>query len=199
MQLPATQFGGLLLGMIFVMTPRRPRGPVAAVGLAPTRTILGLVARRRRVDPTRSDGPRHRRRHRRHYGTALARRRAGDRGGGHPGRAATLRARFGQEIIVVEADAGDLRLPTRPYFVVANPPFGVSAALLRRVLQPGSRLLGAHLILQAQVARRWAQTDAPGARRWNQDFRATAGRTVPRRAFNPRPRVDARVLAICRR
>lgn len=114
----------------------------------------------------------------------------------HRGRAAGLRARFGGDIVVVEADAADLRLPKKPYYVVANPPFGMSAALLRRLLQPGSRLLGARLILQDQVARRWASAEAPGAARWSEHFAASVGPRIPRAAFSPRPRVDARILAI---
>ncbi|HEX4979096.1 MAG TPA: rRNA adenine N(6)-methyltransferase family protein [Acidimicrobiales bacterium] len=114
----------------------------------------------------------------------------------HPERAAALRARFGRSIVVVEADAADLRLPRRPYYVVANPPFGVTAPLLRRLLQPGSRLARAHLVLQESAARRWAHPGAPGAGRWRLQFAATAGPRLPRAAFRPPPRVDVRVLTI---
>ncbi len=117
----------------------------------------------------------------------------------HAGRAALLRDRFHGALVVVEADAGDLRLPKKPYYVVASPPFGVSSRLLRRLLQPGSRLLAARLILQDQVVRRWAAPDAPGAARWAKDFRATVGRRIPRRAFIPPPHVDTRILAIDKR
>jgi 23S rRNA (adenine-N6)-dimethyltransferase len=117
----------------------------------------------------------------------------------HPGRAALLRDRFGGDLVVVKADAADLRLPKKPYYVVASPPFGVSTRLLRRLLQPGSRLLSARLILQDQVVRRWAAPDAPGAARWAKDFEASVGRRIPRRAFIPPPRVHARILAIDRR
>lgn len=116
----------------------------------------------------------------------------------HRGRAVALRERFEREIVVVEADAADLRLPTRPYYVVANPPFGVSTALLHRLLQPGSRLVAARLILQDAVARRWAGPEAPGARRWRRELRTTLGPRIPRHAFVPRSRVDARVLVIDR-
>ena len=117
----------------------------------------------------------------------------------HHGRAVALRERFAHDVIVVEADAAALRLPRRPYYVVANPPFGVSTALLRRLLQPGSRLLAARLILQDAVARRWAGPDAPGAGRWRRQFTASLGRRIPRDAFTPRPRVDCRVLVIDRK
>lgn len=117
----------------------------------------------------------------------------------HPGRAADLRREFAGRATVVRADAADLRLPRRPFHVVANPPFGVSAALLRRLLQPGSRLVSAHLVLQDQVARRWASADAPGRRRWATIHHVTAGRRIDRRRFSPPPRVDARVLHVAAR
>lgn len=90
----------------------------------------------------------------------------------HRGRAAQLRRRFGSAIVVVEADAADLRLPRRPYRVVANPPFAVTTPLLRRLLQPGTKLAGADMVLQDQAARRWASASAPGHARW--------GRVLPR-------------------
>ncbi len=117
----------------------------------------------------------------------------------HPVRAGALRERFGSSVIVVRADAADLRLPTRPFHVVANPPFGVSSALLRRLVHPESQLVTAHLVLQEQVARRWASPGAPGWNRWARTFDASLGRSVPRNAFHPPPRVDARVLELRRR
>ena len=45
-------------------------------------------------------------------------------------RAEALRQRF-PGITVLEADATEIRLPGRPYRVVANPPYGISADLLR--------------------------------------------------------------------
>lgn len=116
----------------------------------------------------------------------------------HPERARLLRERFGDAVVVVQADAAELRLPRRPYRVVANPPFGVTSALLRRLLQPGSRLRSADLIVQEQAARRWATAGGPGAGRWHRTFGISLGPLVPRSAFRPRPRVDARLLAIRR-
>lgn len=117
----------------------------------------------------------------------------------HPARAHHLRERFGRAVTVVQADARDLRLPRRPFHVVANPPFDATAALLRRVLQPGSRLVSGHLVLQAQAARRWTSVGAPGAGRWARTFDARLGGPVPRHAFRPPPRVDARIVSIRRR
>src|SRR6185295_9390598 len=88
----------------------------------------------------------------------------------HPRRAQVLRERFGRRVTVVQADAADLRLPRRPYSVVANPPFGITTALLRRVLQPGTRLAGAHVVMQEQAARRWVSAAAPAQHRWGRTF-----------------------------
>ncbi|HEY9333262.1 MAG TPA: rRNA adenine N-6-methyltransferase family protein, partial [Kribbella sp.] len=82
----------------------------------------------------------------------------------HPGRADRLRRRFADApVTVVRADAGDLRLPSRPFRVVSSPPYNISTLLLKRLLSPGSRLVSADLVLQRQVANRWVRGDAPGA------------------------------------
>lgn len=117
----------------------------------------------------------------------------------HHRRAEVLEERFEHGVVVVRADAADLRLPRRPYDVVANPPFAITHALLRRILQRGSRLRSATLILQDQAARRWASTSAPAFSRWGHIFDARLGPSVPRRAFRPEPRVKARILEIRRR
>ena len=118
----------------------------------------------------------------------------------HHRRAEQLRERFADRgVIVVRADAADLLLPRRPYHLVANPPFAITAPLLRRVLQRGSRLRSATLILQEQAARRWASPSAPAASRWDQHFDARLGPRVPRHAFRPPPGVDTRILEIRRR
>ena len=109
----------------------------------------------------------------------------------HPRRAGVLRERF-PGITVVQADAASIRLPGRPFRVVANPPYGISASLLGTLLAPGSRLVAADLVLQRAVVRKSA-SDA--ARR----FSLTAGLTLPRRAFLPPPRVDSAVLVVRRR
>ncbi|MFN7151609.1 MAG: rRNA adenine N(6)-methyltransferase family protein, partial [Microthrixaceae bacterium] len=119
----------------------------------------------------------------------------------HPGRLATLR-RFADQhrrLTVVRADAADLRLPRRTFHVVANPPFAITSALLRRLLRPGTRMLDAHLVLQRDAARRWAGADAPGAARWQRVHEPVLGRAIPCRRFTPPPTVDARVLMLRRR
>ena len=106
-------------------------------------------------------------------------------------RARVLRERF-PGVTVVHADAESLRLPGRPFLVVASPPYGISSSLLRTLLAPDSRLTAADLVLQRAVVRRYAS----GAAR---KFSLTAGLALPRRAFLPPPQVDSAVLVIRRR
>ena len=72
----------------------------------------------------------------------------------HPGRAARLAARFPQAT-VVRADVRDLRLPLRPFRVVASPPYAITASLLALLLAPGTLLLAADLVLQRAVVRKY--------------------------------------------
>ncbi len=97
----------------------------------------------------------------------------------HPRRAQALRERFGRRIVVVEADAADLWLPRREFHVVANPPFGVTAALLTRLLGPRSRLetarsRAARLGGAAMVAPRRPRSGAVAA-----DLHSEPGRADP--------------------
>jgi 23S rRNA (adenine-N6)-dimethyltransferase len=117
-----------------------------------------------------------------------------------PGRRRALEARFaGPAVRVVTADAAELRLPRRPFRVVANPPFAVSTAVLKRLLGPGSRLVAADLVLPVPVAVRWASGRGPGAGRWLRDFDLAVGRRVPATAFRPHARSGCAVLVIRRR
>jgi 23S rRNA (adenine-N6)-dimethyltransferase len=112
----------------------------------------------------------------------------------HPGRAGRLRERFaGRTLSVVETDAAGLRLPVRPFRVVASPPYNLTSTLLRVLLAPGSRLVAADLVLQRQAARRLAEGGVR-ARQWTLEL----GRPLPRRAFHPPPQVDSTVLLVRR-
>ncbi len=112
----------------------------------------------------------------------------------HPGRLAGLRRLAEREprLTVVRADATDLRLPTRPFRVVANPPYAGSSALLDRLLAPGSRLVQADLVVQRQLARRYAE-------RQRRHHRLEVAARLPRSAFRPPPQVDSVVLRVTRR
>jgi 23S rRNA (adenine-N6)-dimethyltransferase len=118
----------------------------------------------------------------------------------HPRRAPQLRNRFADAAVtVVRTDASDLRLPRRPFRVVANPPFGITRALIRRLVSQGSRLVIADLVVPQHVADRWAHGRAPGANRWRQTFDASVRCQVPRNAFRPVPSGRVAVLHIERR
>jgi 23S rRNA (adenine-N6)-dimethyltransferase len=110
----------------------------------------------------------------------------------HPGRAALLRRRFAG-VTVVQADAACMRLPSRPFRVVACPPYAITGSLLGLLLLPGSRLVAADLVLQRAVVGK--MTVRGGCR----GYRMAAGLTLPRRAFTPPPRVDSAVLVVRRR
>jgi len=107
----------------------------------------------------------------------------------HPARVRRLRERFaGMPVTVAHADAVSLRLPRRPFRVVASPPYAVSSPLLRLLLAPSSQLAAADMVLQRAVVRRYAGLRAPGAGRWHRRWDVQAGLALPRRAFRPPPR-----------
>ncbi len=114
----------------------------------------------------------------------------------HPERARRLRQRFGSSVIVVQVDAADLRLPKRGFRVVANPPFGVTSALLRRLLSRGSRMLSADLVLPAYTAARWAGGRGSGVARWSGTYQARVVARLPPSAFRPPPPMVTAVLRL---
>ncbi len=104
----------------------------------------------------------------------------------HPGRAGALRRRFDGRVTVIQTDAADLRLPRRPFRVVANPPWSISAAVVKRLTSHGSRLQRADLVLPRWAVHRWS-----GAR----GGYALTGTNLPPRAFT-RAAPPAAVLVI---
>jgi 23S rRNA (adenine-N6)-dimethyltransferase len=117
----------------------------------------------------------------------------------HPTRAKELRRQFvDAHVTIVQADAGDVRLPRRPFRVVANPPFAISVALLRRLTAPGSRLQRADVIVPRHLAERWVSGNPPGAGRWRREFVCSIGILIPRSAFTPQPPNEVSVLVIQR-
>ncbi|MFT3851141.1 MAG: rRNA adenine N-6-methyltransferase family protein [Ilumatobacteraceae bacterium] len=111
----------------------------------------------------------------------------------HPERVAQLRARFaGDPVTVVRADITQLRLPRRPFTVVANPPFAIVAGTVRLLTQPQVALRRADLVVPLHTARRIL------TRRLPPGLHASVDARIPRSAFSPRPSVDVAVLTIRR-
>ncbi|MGN6175508.1 MAG: rRNA adenine N(6)-methyltransferase family protein [Streptosporangiaceae bacterium] len=118
----------------------------------------------------------------------------------HPARVRQLRGQFaGLPVTVVHADAASMRLPRRPFRVVASPPYAISSPLLRLLLAPSSHLTAADLVLQRAVVRRYTSGRTAGPGGFRRQWRMNAGRSLPCRAFRPPPRVDSAVLVVRRR
>lgn len=114
----------------------------------------------------------------------------------HPERARHLRRSFAtDDVVVVRADVRDLRLPTRPFRVVANPPFDGVSAVLVRLTARGSRMTRADLIVPRSVATAWQRRLLRPGSEWY----VVRIEPLPRSAFTPRPRIDCCVMVIERR
>jgi 23S rRNA (adenine-N6)-dimethyltransferase len=116
-------------------------------------------------------------------------------------RARARLAGFGN-VRVVTADALALPMPRRPFRVVANPPFGSTRAILRRLLgDPRVPLERADLVLQEQAARRYTarRPGDPEMIAWGAAYDLGTGRRLGPACFRPRPRVGAAVLVARRR
>ena len=103
---------------------------------------------------------------------------------------------------VVEGDALEVPLPAEPYRVVANLPFAITTAMLRRLLDdPPGPLIAADLIVQRGFA---VKRCAPRpctllSAGWLPWWRLTIDRILLPESFDPPPAVDAAVLTIRRR
>jgi 23S rRNA (adenine-N6)-dimethyltransferase len=102
----------------------------------------------------------------------------------HTGRAAALRARTEGDILAVA-------LPGRPFRVLANPPYAVTAALVRRITHRRSAMVRADLVVPRWMARRYQAQPPRG-------YAAEVGRHVPAVAFDPPPQGDSAVLILRR-
>jgi 23S rRNA (adenine-N6)-dimethyltransferase len=116
-----------------------------------------------------------------------------------PARVAGLRRNLGARATVVHADM--LRFPLAgDHHIVSNVPFGITTALLRRLLAERG-WASAVLLVQWEVARKRAAvggTTLLTASWWPWFDFELAGR-VPAVAFRPRPAVDGGLLVIRRR
>ncbi|UFU06245.1 rRNA adenine N-6-methyltransferase family protein [Ruania halotolerans] len=111
----------------------------------------------------------------------------------HPGRVRALTAALGstESVTVVHGDLLEVPLPRRPFRVVANPPYAIGAAVVRRITGLRSALTRADLVLPRWMARRYAASAPRG-------FSAEVGTHVPAAAFVPPPRSDSAVLVLRR-
>ncbi|PXY25171.1 dimethyladenosine transferase [Prauserella coralliicola] len=103
---------------------------------------------------------------------------------------------------VVTADARSFPLPRKDFLVVANIPYSISTALLRRLLTPKvTALRRAALIVEWGFAKRLT-TSVPRTKElawWAGRFDLSLERRVPARCFRPAPTVDSAQLNIRRR
>jgi 23S rRNA (adenine-N6)-dimethyltransferase len=121
-----------------------------------------------------------------------------------PALASRLSRRYaGSAVVDVrEGDALQVPLPAESFRAFGNIPFGITTALLRRLLDdPRLPLRRADLVVQREVARKRSD-DPPGNLRscsWGPWWRFEAGLLLRADSFHPPPRVDGRVLTITRR
>ncbi|NEE01332.1 rRNA adenine N(6)-methyltransferase family protein [Phytoactinopolyspora halotolerans] len=121
-----------------------------------------------------------------------------------PAFVARLRRRFPPpgNVRVVQADAREVILPRQPYVVVANIPYSISTALLRRLLTPtASGLTAADLIVEWGFAKRVTAAEPRDfeVAWWQLRYQIEIVRRIPRRSFTPEPSVDSAQLRIRRR
>jgi 23S rRNA (adenine-N6)-dimethyltransferase len=115
-----------------------------------------------------------------------------------------LRARFGDDprVEVVEGDATVSMLPDEPFAVVANLPFAVGTAILRRLLgDPRVPLTQLDAIVEWGLAAKrtavWPSTVLGCT--WGAWYQLSLVRRVPRACFAPPPGADAALLRATRR
>ena len=108
----------------------------------------------------------------------------------HAGRARRLREKVSDHAAsVVECDLENFVPPGRPFRVVANPPYALTAAVLALIAQ-ARHVTAADLVLQRAVVRHVLDRGRRDLRR----FHARRGLLLPRIAFVPPPPADSAVL-----
>lgn len=117
-----------------------------------------------------------------------------------PRRVVTLRQRVPQSVALVEGDLLRVPLPSEARVIVANLPFHLSTAAIRRLLGTG-HWTSAVLIMQWEAARRRAGVGGGSqlTAQWLPWFEFALDRRIPSTAFRPRPAVDAALVCIHRR
>jgi 23S rRNA (adenine-N6)-dimethyltransferase len=115
--------------------------------------------------------------------------------------AASLRGRW-PNVDLIEGDAVTVPLPSEPFRVVANLPFGRTNDLLHRLLDdPATQLVRADLIVEWGVAMKRALPwpSSVSSVLWGALYETSVTRRLPRSVFEPPPSVDAGVLVFRRR
>lgn len=117
-----------------------------------------------------------------------------------PRRVGTLRRRLGSGVRVVQSDLLDFRLPDHPHSIVANLPFHLTTAALKRLL-PAPNWQQAALLVQWEAARRRAGVGGASMLTvmWEPWFEFDLVCRVPARAFRPVPSVDGGIFTATRR
>lgn len=117
-----------------------------------------------------------------------------------PRRVDVLRRRMGPHVQVLHDDLLSTALPRRPHVVVANLPFHLTTAALRRLLAE-PHWTRSVLVVQWEVARRRAGVGRASllTASWWPWFEFRVERRIPSSAFRPRPAVDAGLLIMDRR
>lgn len=118
-----------------------------------------------------------------------------------PALATRLRSRW-PNVEVIQSDAVAYPLPSEPFRVVANLPFGRTNDLLHSLLDdPATPLVRADLVVEWGVAVKrglpWPSTLNSVV--WGASYEVGVSRRLPRTAFAPPPSVDAGVLVFRRR
>ena len=121
-----------------------------------------------------------------------------------PALASRLRRRFGSpgNVDVVEGDALIVPLPSVAFRAFGNVSFGITTALLHRLLDdPATGLVRADLVVQLEVARKRAASSPRSllTLSWAPWWRFEIGPRLPSYLFHPRPKSDAALLTVVRR
>lgn len=112
------------------------------------------------------------------------------------------KAKCSPHITIIQTDIREMRLPARPFCVVANIPFSITTAILEKLLgSEGKAFQRGALILEKGAARRFTEHDTSDPRllMWRMHFLFAMITVVPRTHFAPPPRVDAAIIRITRR
>ncbi len=106
-----------------------------------------------------------------------------------------------ETVTVVQRDFLAWPLPRSAFTVVANLPFGITTAVLRRLLDPRAPIARAVLLIERGAARRFTRCPAsdPEIITWHTWFALIWERHVSPSSFVPPPTVDAAAIVLERR